>query len=343
MKDNDGRSLDHQTLEAIRIRAVRQIQAGARPVDVAEALGMSKQAVYGWLAKYREGGEAALAAKPVPGPKRKMSGRMIARLYALIVGVDPRQYEFELGLWTREMVRELIRREFGVRLSKVSVGRLLRSMGLSPQRPLWRAYQQNPEAVERWKAEDYPAIAAEAKKAGAVIYFGDEAAVHSTAHAGTTWAPVGRTPVVRATGARFKVNLVSAVSPTGQLRFMATDARFTADSFITFCRRLLEGTDRPVFLIVDGHPTHKAKKVKAFVASTGGRLRLFLLPGYSPELNPDEQVWNHVKTHKISRTVVNSVAELRAMASSALHSLAKTPRLVRGFFHHPDCRYAAAT
>jgi transposase len=172
--------------KAIRIRAVEQIQAGAHPEDVAKSLGLTRSTVFAWVAKFREGGIEALRAKPVPGRPPKLSGAQLRKLYALIVGANPRQLQFEFSLWTREIVREVIRREFGVALSAVSVGRLLRTIGLSPQRPLFRAYQQDPEAVERWKTQDYPAIRAEAKKLGATIYFADEAAVRSDYHAGTT-------------------------------------------------------------------------------------------------------------------------------------------------------------
>jgi transposase len=159
MREDDGRKLDHKTLEQLRIRAVRQIEQGAHPEEIAAALGMTKAAVYGWLAKYREGGLEALKARPVPGRPPKLSGAQLQRIYTLVVGNDPRQLQFMFALWTRAMVRELIGREFGVRLSEVSVGRLLRKLGLSPQRPLYRAYQQNPEAVARWKAETYPSSA----------------------------------------------------------------------------------------------------------------------------------------------------------------------------------------
>jgi transposase len=136
------------------------------PDEVAAALGMTRAAVYAWLAKYREGGLEALKGRPVPGRPPKLSGAQLARLYGLVVGNDPRQLRFAFALWTRAMVRELIRREFGVRLSEVSVGRLLRKLGLSPQPPLYRAYQQNPQAVARWKAEEYPAIREQAAQVG---------------------------------------------------------------------------------------------------------------------------------------------------------------------------------
>ena len=173
---------------------------------------MGRGTVYGWLAKYREGGKEALRARPVPGRPPKLSGEQMRRLYTLITGADPRQLEFAFALWTRELVRELIRREFRVSLSAVSVGRLLRTLGLSPQRPLWRAWQADPDAVARWKSEEFPAIRKQAKAEGATVYFGDEAGIRSDYHAGTTWAPIGQTPVVKATGARHSLNMISAVT-----------------------------------------------------------------------------------------------------------------------------------
>jgi transposase len=343
MRDNDGRKLDHQTLEAIRIRAVRQIEdEGAHPEDVADALGMNRSTVFGWLAKYREGGVEALRAKPVPGRPPKLSGTQLQQLYRLIVGKDPRQLRFEFALWTRDMVRELIRREFNVRLSVVSVGRLLRKLGLSPQRPLWRAWQQDAEAVAAWKTEDFPQIRREAEAVGATIWFADEAGIRSDYHAGTTWAPTGQTPVVKSTGARHSVNLVSAVTSDGRLRFAAYEGKFTSAEFIDFCKRLLADSGGPVYLVVDGHPTHRAKKVREFVASTEGMLRIFTLPGYSPELNPDEWVWNNVKADRIGRAGITSKDDLKAKAVSALRRLQRMPHIVRGFFGDPNLRYITA-
>jgi transposase len=339
MRDNDGRKLDHRTLEVLRVRAVEQVRAGAHPEDVALTLGLHPKTVYGWLARYREGGTDALRAKPVPGRPPKLTSTQIARLYVLIVGQDPRQLSFAFALWTREMVREVIRREFGVALSAVSVGRLLRTMGLSPQRPLYRAYQQNPEAVARWKTEEYPAIRAAAQKQGATIYFADEAGIRSDYHSGTTWAPVGQTPVVRNTGARYSVNMLSAVTPKGALRFMVHEGTVNAEVFIEFCKRLLADTSGPVYLIVDGHPAHRAKATMTFAASTDGRLRLISLPGYSPELNPDEWVWKNVTHDRIGKTGVISKHDLKTNAIGALRRLQKLPGLVRAFFADPHLRY----
>jgi transposase len=222
------------------------------------------------------------------------------------------------------------------------VGRLLRKLGLSSQRPLYRAYQQDPEAVERWKSETYPRIRAQAAAEGATVYFADEAGIRSDYHAGTTWAPVGETPVVRATGARFSVNMVSAVTAKGALRFAVYDESFTTTTFIDFAKRLLHDTDGPVYLIVDGHLTHRAKAVKEFVASTRGRLKLFLLPGYSPQLNPDEWVWKHVKHDKTPAAASPARTTSRPRPSARSSACRKLPHLVRGFFADPNLRYITA-
>ena len=342
MRDNDGRKLDHKTLEALRLRAVAQIEGGAHPEDVAQALGLHRSAVFGWVAKYREGGKGALKARPVPGRPPKLGGPQLSRLYALIVGQDPRQMQSGFALWTREMIREVIRREFGVALPVVSVGRLLRKLGMSPQRPLHRAYQQNPEAVGRWKDEEYPAIRAQAEAQGATIWFADEAGIRSDCHAGTTWSLVGQTPQVKNTGARYSVNMISVVSAKGALRFAVYEGNTSAATFIGFCKRLLHDAPGPVYLIVDGHPAHRATATKQFAASTQGRLKLFFLPGYSPGLNPDEWVWKNVKHDRIGKTGVTSKQDLKARAIGALRRLQKRPRLVRAFFADPHLRYITA-
>jgi hypothetical protein len=152
------------------------------------------------------------------------------------------------------------------------------------------------------KDEEFPAIRAAAKAEGATIYFADEAGVRSDYHAGTTWAPVGRTPVVKATGAGHSLNMISAVTAQGLLRFSTYTGGFTAARFIEFCQKLIHDTDGPVYLIVDGHPTHRAKIVKDFVAATDGALQLFVLPAYSPQLNLDEWGWKNVKHDRVGRT-----------------------------------------
>jgi len=341
-KRADGRKLDHKTLEEIRIRAVQRVEAGESPEAVIKVLGFTRSCIYDWLAKYREGGQEALRAKTIPGRPRKLTGDQLQWIYRTVVGNNPLQLRFEFALWTCGMVRQVIREKFSIRLSEVSVGRLLRKLGLSPQRPLRRAYQQDPVLVERWKQVEYLKIRKLARRAGASIFFADESAVRSDYHAGTTWAPVGQTPVVRTTGARYKVNMISAVSPKGELRFMVVEGTMNGERFLDFLKRLMHGASKPIFLIVDGHPSHRSRKVKEFVSSTQGMLRLFFLPPYTPEANPDELVWNNLKNHGIGRRALSGgVQELKRLVVSHLRMLQKTPRLIRGFFLHPHTRYAA--
>lgn len=340
MSKRDGRSLDHQALEDLRIQAVQRVEAGESPEDVVRVLGFSRTVIYDWLAKYREGGLDALRAKAIAGRPPRLTGEQLQGLYKAITTKNPMQHRFEFALWTRAMVRELIRERFGVRLSDVSVGRLLKKMGLTPQKPLRRAYEQNPELVQTWLAEDYPAIQALAKRERATIWFADEAGIRSDFHAGTTWAPKGQTPVVEATGQRFGMNLVSAVSPRGEMRFMAVEGRMNAGKFIDFLKRLMHDTERPAFVIVDGHPSHRARKVLDFVRATDGKLRLFFLPPYSPELNPDELVWNHLKIHGIGKKILRSREELVQAVYRHMRSLQKMPATIQAFFRERHVRYA---
>jgi transposase len=342
VRDDDGRKLDHSTLEALRLRAVDRVEQGADPREVARTLGMHEHTVYGWVATARAGGREALKAKPVPGRPSKLTAQQMQRVYDLVVGKNPQQLQLDFALWTRQLVRELIRREFGVRLSTSAVGRLLHRLGLSPQRPLWRAWQADPEKVAAWKEREYPAIAKQAKKLGATVYFADEAGIRSDHHAGTTWGAIGTTPVVKTTGARFSLNMISAVTAQGLLRFSTFTGSLTADKFIEFCKRLIADTDGPVFLVVDGHPVHRSKKVTTFAASTDGKLRLFQLPGYSPQLNPDEWVWKNIKHDRVGRTVITGPDQFKALAVAALRRLQAMPHLVRGFFGDPNLAYISA-
>jgi transposase len=339
MREDDGRKLSHKTLEEMRLRAVRQVQEGARPDDVAAALGLNRSTVFAWVAAFRSGGREALLAKPVLGRPPKLTAKQLGELYRIVAGSNPSQLEFEFELWTRDLVRQVIKRTFGVDMSVVSVGRWLRALGLSPQKPLHRAYQANPEAVEAWKKEQYPAIHARAKMEGATIYFLDEASVRSDYRTGTTWAPVGETPVVKATGARFSVNMISAIASVGQMRFAIVEGTLDAEKFIGFLRSLLHDTPGTVFLVVDGHPVHRSKAVKEFVASTEGRLELFQLPSYSPQLNPDEWVWKNIKHDRVGKRAVTGPDQLKQLAASALEALQAAPGKIRGFFGDPHLAY----
>ena len=249
---------------------------------------MNRRTIYRWIALYREGGTEALTAKPLAGRPQKLDGAKLRWIYRTVVTKNPLQLRFPFALWTREMVKELIERKFGIRLSVVSVGRLLKKLGLSCQKPLMRAFRQDPVVVEEWIGKEYPRIKQLARREKAEIYFGDEAGIRSDHHAGTTWGIRGSTPVVRTTGARFSMNMISAITSKGAMRFMTYTGKMNAPLFCEFLKRLIHNAPGKIFLILDGHPVHRAGLVKRFVETTNGELRLFTLPPHSPELNPDE-------------------------------------------------------
>lgn len=341
MKKPDGRALDHKTREAIRIRAVQQVQRGESPEEVIKALGYNRRCIYQWLAAYRDGGWDGLKTGRITGRPRKMGEREMRWIYKTIANKNPMQLKFEFALWTRDMVRVLIRRRFGIRLSLASVGRLLGQLGFTCQKPLMKAFQQNVTLVQKWLEEDYPKIEKAAKKEGADILFSDESGVRSDFHSGTTWGLRGKTPVVFATGQRFSLNMISAVSRKGALRFMVVKGSVGAHVFIEFLKRLIKGARRKIFLIVDGHPSHRAKITRAFVESVANKISLYFLPPYSPELNPDEHVWNDVKNNSVGRRVVKTQDDLRKAITGRLVYLQRNPERVRGFFLAPTTKYAA--
>ncbi len=341
MKKLDGRKLSHEVLEEIRIRAVTQVQNGKSPEEVIAALGMTRSCIYNWLAAYRSGGWHSLKSKKLDGRPKKLTGKQVQWIYKVIVQKNPHQYRLEFALWTLKLVKEMIHLKLGIKLSIASVWRLLKQLGLTCQRALFRAYQQDAKAVKNWLKTTYPKIKALARSAKADIFFGDEAGVRSDYHAGTTWAPKGETPTVESNGQRFGLNIISAVSPRGEMRFMIVEGTVKAKEFITFLSRLIVGTKKKVFLIVDGHPTHRSKKVKEYVASTKGKLGLFYLPGYSPELNPDEFVWNDLKNQVVGRKFISTRDDLKSIVIGGMRSLQRNPAKIKAYFQAKHTQYAA--
>jgi len=274
-RSSDGRAHDHHTLQVMRQQAVKAVRSGQTASSVAAAFGVNTRSVFRWLAAYVNGGQDALLAKPVPGRPPKLTPEQMAWIAHTVRENTPQQLKFAFGLWTLKLIRDLIKREFDVYLSVTTTHLVMRTLGFSAQKPRYRAWQQDPVLVRTWETETFPAIAKQAKREGASVYFADESGVRSDYHTGTTWAPKGQTPVVVAIGRRFSLNMLSAINPRGELRFMLHEGTVTAGVFLEFLKRLLVGAKGPVFLIVDGHPSHRAKRVKTFVDSTQGQLRLF--------------------------------------------------------------------
>jgi transposase len=340
-RETDGRKLDDAGKEAIRRRAVRMVIKGEiSPEQVAQDLDINRRTIYTWLEKYHYGGLEALSRQPRLGAKPKLSADQLRQLYAWIAWSDPRQHQFPFALWTAALVRDLIRREFDVSLSEVSVSRLLRTLGLSPQRPLRRAIERDPLLVSEWLQQEFPKLQARAKREKALIFFADEAGIRSDYHAGTTWAPVGLTPVVKRAGTRFSVNMLSAINAGGHFRFMLHEGRVTGEVFACFLQRLVEGMTRKILLVVDNVSIHRAKEVRKRLTPLADRLELVFLPPYSPQLNPDEGVWARVK-QEVGKQTVLTKEDLISKAQTALQMLQSLPEAVRAIFGHPDFRYAA--
>jgi transposase len=322
-----------------RVSACEALESGISADTIAQVLGVSRSSVFSWWKVYRLQGPEALVTKPTPGRKPQLDDGQMARLRGIIIGKNPQQLDFGPALWTREIVRDLIARLFGVEFSLVTVGSILAKLGLSPQRPLYRAYEQDPEKVAEWKEETFPQIQARAKKEGAAIFFADESSVRTDFHAGTTWAPVGRTPVLHGTGKRRSISMVSAVSARGELHFDIQEKGVKADDFLVFCEKLIADAGRPVFLILDNSQVHRAIILKEYAARSNGMLTLFFLPPYSPDLNPDEWVWKNVKHDNLGRAAAKSADDLARFARIALNRLKSAPHVVQAFFRDPALAY----
>jgi transposase len=337
----DGRTLDHATLETIRLMAVERVSEGEAPSSVIESYGFSRTTIYKWINKAlaARAGVQALAATVGSGRPRLLTPRQERQVFRWINGRDPRQYGLDFGLWTRAVVAELIERKLGVRFSVTAVGYLLARLGLTPQKPLERAYQRDPEAIERWQREQYPRIAAQAKRAGAEILFWDESGFRADAVHGKTWGVRGQTPVVARPGQRQSISAASAVAASGAFWYCTYPGALNAELFVELLRQLMRGRRQPVHLIVDGLPAHKKACVREYVAGTDGKLTLHFLPGYAPDLNPDELVWSHVKRTGVARAPLRAGESLRARIEQQLEKLKRTPSLIRSFFRAPSVAY----
>jgi transposase len=342
MRIRDARSLPSVAQEDIRRRAIKAVLDGTKQVKVAEFFGVTRHAVGKWVKAYRQGGDKALKAKRKGRPKGgSLHPWQAAQIAKAVIDHHPEQLKLPFYLWTREAVAQLIEKRFGIRLSIWTVGRYLARWGFTPQKPVRRAFEKNPEAVRRWLEEDYPEIQRQARVEKASIYWGDEMGMRSDHAVGRCYGRRGQTPVIPGTGQRFGCNMISAITNKGQLNFMVFKKRFRGEVFLEFLRRLLRQSTRTVFLIVDGHPVHRAIKIRNWIDKKADHIRLFFLPGYSPELNPDEVLNHDVKSNAVGRRRPRDQQELVKNVRGFLRRRQRQPHIVQKYFHEKHVRYAA--
>ncbi len=334
---------DALTQARVRRMAVKAVRAGMTQTSAAATFGVSVRAVNHWMATDKVGGLRALA--PKRRGRRAGDGRLTqaqaARVRQQILDKMPDQLKLGFYLWTRAAVVALIARECRVTVSLSTVGRYLRRWGLSPQKPVRRAYERNDVAIAQWLKREYPAIARDAKREGATIYWGDEMGLRSDHVTGTSYAVVGQTPVIRATGQRFGCSMISAITNRGQLVFRVFHGTFRAPMFVDFLRRLRLQSHGKVYLIVDGHPVHRSRLAKEYVAAHATDFRLIQLPGYCPELNPDELLNQDVKTNALGKSRPRNRSEMMTAVRRHLHRRQKQPQIIRNLFQERHVCYAA--
>lgn len=308
----DGRTVSHQALEEMRMIALERMAEGEHPAEVSASFGFHRSWAYKVRAKARGRGKGkrALRSTKGTGRPRTLTTAQERRVFGWINGKNPRQYGFDFALWTRQLVRELVAREFGVTLSLASIGALLARLGLTAQKPLQQAYQRDPVTVARWEQETYPAIVRQAKREKAEIYFWDESGFRADAVQGKTWGVKGQTPVVSVPGQRQSISAASAVNAKGGFWFALYSGGLNGDLFVSLLRRMMKGRRKSLHLVMDGLPAHKTRAVRDYVDELRGKLTLHFLPGYAPDLNPDELVWSYAKRTGVARGPLEVVPSL---------------------------------
>jgi transposase len=338
MRKRDARSLDHATLEEMRRLAVKRVVSGEPQRAVARSLDVHWQTIWKWVDRYRSEGEGGLASTTAPGPTPTLSDRQVERLRRIIVGKNPRQLNFGPALWTLPIIGQLVEHLFDVALHATTIGRLLHRIGITPQKPVRRAFQRDEEECERWVVEEFPAIVRQARRRQATLLFLDESGVHEDAPVGRTWGVRGHTPEVRVTGTRRRINVISALSPRGRLWFRCFRGTLTAAVFEEFLSAMLDDFTKPIELIMDRHPAHRAASVRRFLVEHKGRIRAHYLPGYAPDMNPDEHVWAHLKG-LLRSDPLEADEDIGVVVKATMKKIQQNPARVRRFFGHPEVAY----
>jgi len=338
-KQIDGRKRDRNSQETLRLQAIRRVKEGESVTDVMNSIGVSRTVYYSWLKDYKEKGIAGLKRKHGAGARPKVPPQYNQKIIEMIDKHDPRDYGYESALWTLQIVKELIFKNYSVDITQRSVCNLFSRLGLTVQKPLRRSYERDEKLVEEWKTKKYPKIVKMAKKRGAEIFFEDEAGFISDESLGRTWGKRGKTPVVKISGQRQKINAVSMVCPLGKFWFSTYTGRFNSALFISHLKMFLRSRRKPIILILDCHPVHKSKAVSEFVQELKGKLTIEFLPPYAPDLNPDEFVWKAAKD-RVRKAPLAKNQSLDAFVTETLNQIKKDTRIQKSFFMAKSVRYS---
>lgn len=342
MQNKDGRKKTKEAQKEIRMLAIHHWKKHGNMLEVVRIFGVSYPAIRKWVKKYKAGGTKDLEGDERGRPEGKeMSAKQEKNIIFKISNRQPEQLKLSFGLWTRENVGELLFREHGIKRSPRQIGRYLKEWGFTPQKPVYKAYEQNNIEVKKWLRVQYPAIQKQAKRSGAMIFWGDETGIRSHDQRGRSFSPKGLTPVVIKTGKHFGVNMISAVNNRGKLYFMIYKGGINSDKFIRFLKRLVHSRRGKLFLIIDNLPAHKTNKVKSWLDDNNGKVQLFYLPVYSPELNPDEYLNQDLKANIVGKIKMNSQDDLKKGVMKFLNKRKRNPKQVKMYFHHPKVKYAA--
>ena len=340
----DGRSESNDVLDALRLRAVQARQLGYALGDIAAILGVREETVSRWYSRYDRGGQEALpgdrTGRPI-GSGRRLTGDQEQAIQQAIETQTPQKLGIASALWTRQAVRELIEQQVGIRLPIRTVGEYLRRWGFTPQKPVRKAYKQDPQAVAEWLERTYPEIERRAAKEGGEIHWGDETGVRSTCQHSRGYARPGETPELTVPGSRFSVNMISTITNQGKVRWMIYTGKMNAALFIVFLTRLIAGAVKKVFLVVDHLSVHEAAVVDQWLADRTDRIEVFYLPKYAPERNPDEYLNCDVKANINTDGLPKDREELRGKLRRFMQRLAKLPARVASYFEHKCIEYAA--
>ena len=337
---------DKQTQAYIRRQAVKSvIEKNLKVKDAAELFGVAVNTVYRWVKDYKDTGSECLKSKTRGRPKgngRHLNDEQCKIIRKIITEKDPEQLKMPFALWTRKCIQELIENEFGVFLPIRTVGDYLKRWGFTPQRPKKRSYEQQPKAVQHWLDTEYPAIKKAAIEEDAEIHWGDETGCTNSISNARSYAPKGQTPtLVQSTKKKIKINMISSISNQGKIFFDIHEGKINSAEFIAFMKKLIRSIDRKVYFIVDNLPQHHSHMVQKWLKENKNKIKIFYLPSYSPELNPDEYMNGDLKRGMNKKKMPKSNEELKNNAKNYVQQLSMQPEKIKSFFQHPKVKYAS--